>query len=67
MRAEARGIALALAVAGAKRSDFKMVRDTLESLALARALRRVRRGARQEGMCLDAGYDYEEVGALVGR
>ena len=51
-----------LAVAGANRNDFKMARATLESIPVERP--EPAPGARQ-GLCLDKGYDYDEVRELA--
>lgn len=59
---EASGIPIGLAVAGANRNDFKLTRETIESIPIHRP--RPRKGAPQ-GMCLDKGYDYEEVRLLL--
>jgi transposase len=47
-----------LAVAGANRNDMKLVRATLESIPVERP-DPVTDG--KQGMCLDKGYDYDEV------
>jgi transposase len=49
-------------VDGANRNDFKMARETIESIPIPRP--RPTRGEPQ-GMCLDKGYDYEEVRDLL--
>ncbi len=51
-----------LVVAGANRNDFKLLRATLESLALGRP---EPAAAEPQGMCLDKGYDYREVYDLL--
>jgi len=49
-------------VAGANRNDFKLVRETLESIPVERP----DTGPGQpQGLCLDKGYDYAEVRALL--
>lgn len=53
---------LAVVVDGANRNDFKLARETLESIKAKRP--RPTRDAPQ-GLCLDKGYDYAEVRALV--
>lgn len=53
---------MGLVVAGANRNDFKLLRATLESLVVKRP--RPTRAAPQ-GLCLDKGYDYAEVYALL--
>jgi transposase len=51
-----------LAVDGANRNDFKMARETLESIPVERP----RPSAQTpQGMCLDKGYDFAEVPALL--
>lgn len=47
-----------LAVAGANRHDMKLVRDTLDSLVGERP---VPTATQPQGLCLDKGYDYQEV------
>lgn len=59
---EAAGIPLGLAVAGANRVDFKLARETLESIPLRRPRPTKHR---PQGLCLDKGYDYSEIDALV--
>ena len=59
---DADGIPLGLAVDGANRNDFKMVRETIESIPVRRP--RPNDGRRQ-GLCLDKGYDYDEARELV--
>jgi transposase len=52
-----------LAVEGANRNDMKMARQTLESILVERP----RPSAEEpQGLCLDKGYDYDEVRDLVG-
>lgn len=53
---------LGLVVAGANRPDMKLVRETLESFVVARPTPTVEE---PQGLCLDKGYDYAEVRALV--
>ena len=53
---------IGLAVDGANRHDFKLTRETIESIAVERP--EVTPEAPQ-GMCLDKGYDYDEVRALL--
>lgn len=59
---EARGVPVGLAVAGANVNDFKLLRETIESIPVKRP-RPTRRS--QQGMCLDKGYDCAEVRALL--
>lgn len=56
------GIPLGLVVAGANRNDFKLMRATLESSPVARP---VPTPETPHGLCLDKGYDFPEVYALV--
>lgn len=56
------GIPLGVAVEGANRNDFKMVAETLGSIPVRRP--RPGAGARQN-LCLDKGYDYDEVRELA--
>ena len=51
-----------LVVAGANRNDFKLARATLESIPIARP---EPTPEQPQGLCLDKGYDYPEVDALV--
>ena len=51
-----------MAVDGANRNDFKMVRATLESLPVRRP---EPTPDAPQGLCLDKGYDYDEVRDLV--
>ena len=59
---EAAGIPIGLAVEGANRNDMKMVQDTLESIPVERP---VPTEGEPQGMCMDKGYDYDEVRAIV--
>ena len=59
---EGHGVPIGLAVAGANRHDMKLVRATIESIVVERP------AATEEapqGMCLDKGYDYDEVRAIL--
>lgn len=51
-----------LAVEGANRNDMKMVGDTLASIPVGRP---EPTPERPQGMCMDKGYDYEEVREIV--
>jgi transposase len=62
MLTEASGIPIGLAVDGANRNDFKMARETIESIPVVRP--RPTKSAPQ-GMCLDKGYDYPEIPGLL--
>jgi transposase len=59
---EASGVPIGLAVDGANRNDFKMARATIGSIPVPRP-----RPSRchPQGLCLDKGYDYDEVRALA--
>jgi putative transposase len=59
---EANGIPIGLAVAGANRKDMKLVRMTIDSIPVDRP-----KPTREQpqGMCMDKGYDYEEVRETV--
>ena len=59
---EADGVPVGLAVEGANRNDFKMVKATLESIPVRRPAPTRKR---PQGMCLDKGYDYDEARELV--
>jgi putative transposase len=52
------GIPIGLVLDGANRHDMKLVRSTLDSLV---ATRPPPTAAQPQGMCLDKGYDYQEV------
>ena len=62
MLTEANGIPIGLAVAGANRNDMKLVRMTIDNIAVNRP-----KPTREQpqGMCMDKGYDYEEVREAV--
>ena len=55
---EAAGIPVALAVDGANRHDMKLVRPTLDTVVIARPEPTLEQ---PQGMCLDKGYDFDEV------
>ena len=59
---EGGGVPIGLAVEGANRNDFKMVRETIESIPVKRP---APTQAMPQGMCLDKGYDYDEVRDLL--
>ena len=62
MLTEGGGVPIGLAVAGANKNDFKMVRETLESIPIERP---EPTPEKSQGMCLDKGYDFDEVRALL--
>ena len=53
-----------LAVDGANRHDMRMVRETLESIPVKRPEPTRRK---PQGICLDKGYDYDDVRAAVAQ
>ena len=53
---------IGLAVEGANRNDFKMMKATLESIPVKRP-KPTRK--RPQGICLDKGYDYDEARELA--
>jgi transposase len=55
---EGHGVPIGLAVAGANRHDMKLVRATIESIVVERP---APTDERPQGMCLDKGYDFQEV------
>lgn len=55
---EGHGVPLGLAVEGANRPDMKLVRPTIESIVVTRP---EPDEEQPQGMCLDKGYDYQEV------
>jgi putative transposase len=61
---EAEGIPVGLAVEGANRNDMKLVEATLESIPEG-AERPEPTEEQPQGMCMDKGYDYDEVRQIV--
>jgi transposase len=59
---EGHGVPLGLVLDGANRHDMKLVRPTLESMVVERPLPTVEQ---PQGLCLDKGYDYAEVRAIL--
>ena len=59
---EAGGLAVGVVAAGANRNDFKLARETLESIAIERP---APTPEHPQGMCLDKDYDKAEVRALL--
>jgi putative transposase len=55
-------VPIGLCVAGSNRNDFKLLRETIQSIALERPMPTVER---EQGMCLDKGYDYDEVREIL--
>ncbi len=65
---EAAGIPVGLAVAGANRHDMKLVWETLDSIppSIEKKRRKAKAKAKTEqGLCMDKGYDYDEVREIV--
>ena len=62
MLTEAHGVPLGVVVAEANRHDMKLVKQTVQSVVVPRPRPTKKR---PQGMCLDKGYDYEEVRATV--
>jgi transposase len=61
---ETEGIPVGLAVAGANRHDMKLTEETLASIPDA-AGRPEASIEQPQGLCLDKGYDYDEVREIV--
>ena len=61
---DGQGIPLGLAVDGANRNDMKLTRATLESIP-AEAGRPPPTPEAPQGLCLDKGYDFDEVREIV--
>lgn len=59
---DARGVPVGLAVDGANRNDMKLVRETLQSIPVERPDPAT---TGKQGLCLDKGYDYDEVRQIV--
>ncbi len=59
---EGHGIPIGLVLDGANRHDMKLVRSTINSLVVKRPQPTE---AQPQGMCLDKGYDYQEVRDLL--
>ena len=59
---EGGGVPIGLSVAGANRNDFKLLEETIKSIPIRRPKPTK---ARPQHACLDKGYDYDEVRALL--
>ena len=59
---DGQGVPIGLVVEGANRHDMKLVQATLDRLVVARP---EPTAEKPQGMCLDNGYDYDEVRALL--
>jgi putative transposase len=55
---EGHGVPIGIAIEGANRHDMKLVTETLESIVIERP---TPTKDDPQGMCMDKGYDYEEV------
>ncbi len=55
---EAQGVPVGVAADGANRHDMKLVRPTLDTVVIARPEPTLEQ---PQGMCLDKGYDFDEV------
>ena len=55
---EGHGVPIAMVIEGANRHDMKLLRPTIESIIIERPEPTEKR---PQGMCLDKGYDYQEV------
>ena len=62
MLCEGGGVPISLVVAGANRNDFKLLRETIDSIMIDRP---EPTEEQQQDRCLDKGYDYLEVRALL--
>lgn len=59
---EATGIPIGITLDGANRNDMKMVEETLKSIPVERP---EPTAEEPQGMCMDKGYDYDEVREIV--
>jgi transposase len=55
---EGNGVPIGLAIEGANRNDMKLVRETIENIVVDRPKPTEEK---PQGMCMDKGYDYQEV------
>ena len=62
MLTEGPGVPLSVVIEGANRHDMKLARGTVEDLVIKRP---EPTDERPQGMCLDKGYDYDEVRDLL--
>ncbi len=62
MLTEGKGVPIGLTVDGANRNDFKLMKETIQSIPVDRP-----KPSRKnpQGLCLDKGYDYDEVRGLA--
>lgn len=59
---EGRGLPLSIVIDGANRHDMKLLQPTLEALEVPRP---APTAAHPQGLCLDKGYDYDEIRTLA--
>jgi len=59
---EADGVPVGLAIGGANVNDFKLVRETMQSIPVKRPRPSLQK---PQGLCLDKGYDFDEVRNLA--
>lgn len=59
---EGHGVPIGVVVEGAQRHDMKLVRSTIQSIVVERPQPSKEH---PQGMCLDKGYDYDEVYATL--
>ncbi len=62
MLTEGHGVPIGAVIAGAQRHDMKLVRPTIQSIIVERPKPTEEH---PQGMCLDKGYDYDEVYAIL--
>ena len=62
MLTEGHGVPIGAVIEGANRHDMRLVRATIESIIIDRPKPTE---AHPQGMCLDKGYDYDEVYAIL--
>lgn len=62
MLTEGHGVPIGVVVEGANRHDMKLVQPTIESLVVTRPKPTKEQ---PQGMCLDKGYDYDEVREIL--
>src|SRR5919198_6301367 len=61
---EGGGVPIGITVDGANRNDFKMTKETLTGIPIKRPKPTKKK---RQGMCLDKGYDFDEVRRLLRR
>jgi putative transposase len=67
---EAAGIPVGLEIEGANRHDMKLVAATLASVPQSiedKRLEHLATAEQEQGLCLDAGYDYDEVREIADK